>query len=383
MIYMDNSATSYPKPQKVIDSVVESFENAPANPGRSSHREAVRSAHALYCARQKVAEFVNTVPENVIFTYNATYALNMAILGTVKRNGKAKKIHVVTTAFEHNSVLRPLYRLEREKEIEISFLSGSDENIICDFEKMLYSERKPDFLIITHTSNVTGARMPVEALGKLCRKGKVAFILDASQALGYNRVDMKKDGVDILCSSGHKGLYGIMGSGFMAIAEDSLKIPSPVITGGSGIMSFEKDMPEFLPERLEAGTVGMTGIESIRAGIEYIEEVSCEYIEEYCKAMRSRILEGLSVIPKVKVYNPDCNAVSIVAFNIGDVKCDKSAQMLDRAGICCRSGYHCAPLMHDFLKTNGTLRLSLSHFNTFDECERVLIEIEKIANNIM
>ena len=377
MIYMDNSATSYPKPQSVRDAVVKSFDTAFANPGRSSHSAAYSTAAELYRARECVAEFVNTVPENVVFTYNATYALNMAIHGVVK-----KGMHIATTLFEHNSVLRPLYASEREKEVTLHFLNcdTQDKSVLTsDFERMLKSPEKPSVLVMTHTSNVTGGKMPVEKMGRLCRENGVIFILDASQGLGAARVDMEKMGVGILCTSGHKGLFGITGSGFMAISKEFNKRIAPIISGGSGIMSHEREMPSFLPERLEAGTVGMAGIVSVRAGIDYINGVTSEYIAKKTSALRKRLIEGISTVKGIRLYAPETDSVSVVLFNLSPFPSETVARLLDEEGVCVRAGFHCAPLAHDFLDTGGAVRLSLSVFNTEEECDRVLLALEKIS----
>lgn len=380
MIYLDNSATSYPKPQCVIDAVKNSFETVIANPGRSSHREAIRTSMALYRARETVAEFVNTVPENIVFTYNATMALNTAIFGAVKDGDR-----VVTTLFEHNSVLRPLYRLESENRIKLDFLkadTGDTSVLSDDLKERFESEDKPDVVVMTHTSNVTGSKMPVREIGRLCREHGALFILDASQGLGTGKVDMERDGVDILCTSGHKGLFGIMGSGFMAVSKNCTEILTPLMSGGSGIMSFEKTMPDILPERLEAGTVGMPGIESIRAGIEYINSRGSDALADLSHEKRIHLTEGLSVIPHVKVYAPDTDSTSIVLFNIETLTSDKTSQRLDEYDIASRAGFHCAPLIHGLLNTGGAVRLSVSPFTTFHECDEVLMAVYYLTKGL-
>ena len=380
MIYLDNSATSYPKPQCVIDAVKNSFETVIANPGRSSHRESIRTSMALYRARETVAEFVNTIPENIVFTYNATMALNMAIFGAIKDGDR-----VVTTLFEHNSVLRPLYRLERENKIKLDFLETdtSDTSVLCDdLKKRFESSNKPNAVVMTHTSNVTGSKMPVKEVGALCREFGALFILDASQGLGTGKVDMESDGVDILCTSGHKGLFGIMGSGFMAVSKNFNGILSPLMSGGSGIMSFEKTMPDILPERLEAGTVGMPGVESIRAGIEYINSCGYDTLADLSHKRRVHLTEGLSVIPHVKVYEPDADSTSIVLFNIETLSSDKTSQLLDEYDIAGRAGFHCAPLIHGLLKTGGAVRLSVSPFTTSHECDEVLMAVYYLSKGL-
>lgn len=380
MIYLDNSATSYPKPQCVIDAVKNSFETVIANPGRSSHREAIRTSMALYRARETVAEFVNTSPENVVFTYNATMALNMAIHGAVREGER-----VVTTTLEHNSVLRPLYALERDKRIKLDFLKLDTKDtsvMISDLEELFCSTEKPRVVVATHTSNVTGYKMPVAEIGRLCRKNGALFIVDGSQGLGTSRVDMERDCVDVLCSSGHKGIFGIMGSGFMAVSKDCTHILEPLMSGGSGIMSFEKTMPDSLPERLEAGTVGMPAVESMRAGIEYINSQSVEALAERSHKRRVQLTEGLSVIEHVELYAPEIDSTSIVLFNLEGVAPDKTSTLLDGYDIASRAGFHCSPLAHTFFNTGGAVRLSVSPFTTFHECDALLMAVYYLSKGL-
>ncbi len=380
MIYMDNSATSYPKPQAVIDAVKNSFETTIANPGRSSHREAVRTSMALYLARETVAELVNTVPENVAFTYNATMALNMALYGAIRDGDR-----VVTTPLEHNSVLRPLYDLERKNGIKLDFLKldTRDTSVtLRHLEELFLLPEKPNAVVVTHTSNVIGYKMPIAEIGRLCRENGVLFIVDGSQGLGTSLVDMERDGIDVLCSSGHKGLFGIMGSGFMAVARTCTHIFKPLISGGSGIMSFEKTMPDALPERLEAGTVGMPAVESLRAGIEYINSVGVETLAERSRARRVQLTEGLSVIQGVKLYTPEINSTSIVLFNLEGESPDKTAELLDGYGIASRAGFHCSPLAHKLLNTGGAVRLSVSPFTTSSECDALLMAVDNLSKGL-
>ena len=227
MIYMDNSATSYPKPETVTLAVKRALDGCVANPGRSSHREASRTAMAVYRVRERLADFVNTEPERVVFTYNATMALNLALFGSLRKGDR-----VLTTPFEHNSVLRPLYRMEREGRITLDFLKVStyDENVVCDdLLKHLDGDKKPTAVVMTHTSNVLGLRLPIERIGAICKDKNVFFIVDGSQGLGSSRIDVEVCGIDILCTSGHKGLYGITGSGFMALSRKCRRELEPLL----------------------------------------------------------------------------------------------------------------------------------------------------------
>ncbi|MBR5460697.1 MAG: aminotransferase class V-fold PLP-dependent enzyme [Clostridia bacterium] len=380
MIYMDNGATSYPKPEAVTLAVKRALDGCIANPGRASHREASRTAMAVFRVRERAADFVNTEPEYISFTHNATMALNVALFGTLRKGDR-----VLTTPLEHNSVLRPLYRMEREGRITLDFLDVStyDENVLCkDLLERLEGDEKPTVVVMTHTSNVLGLRLPVERVGAICKDKNVFFVVDGSQGLGSSRIDVEACGIDILCTSGHKGLYGITGSGFMALSRKCRRKPEPLIFGGTGIASREKGMPDGYPERLEAGTLGVVGIESLGAGLEYVTSVGCDAIAEKTKSLRKILTEGLSVIPGVRVYAPESDSVSIVLFNIEGRQCDETASLLDGFDIASRGGLHCSPLAHSFLNTDGAVRLSVSHFNTEAECQTVLSAISHITRGL-
>lgn len=380
MIYMDNSATSYPKPSEVIRAVKRGLTGCFANPGRGTSRDSLRSSNLLYDARVSLAELIGTVPENVIFTYNATYALNMALRGVIK-----KGMTVVYESFAHNSVLRPLYALEKEG-VEIELLETDllrDSVIVSSFEKLVAS-KKVDVLVLTHTSNVTGKKLPIKRLSKTCRENGILLIVDVSQGIGSSPINMEEMGIDILASSGHKGLYGIMGTGFLAIRERADFEITPLITGGSGIFSLQKEMPPDLPERLEAGTVGLPGIISMKAGAEYLMREGVETIGEREHMLRARLINGLGNIHGVRLYNADVNASSIVLFNLANTPSSLLADSLDREGVAVRAGYHCAPLVHSILQNgkkdyDGAVRLSVGYFNTENECDRVIKIINKLS----
>lgn len=380
---MDNSATSYPKPECVVRAVKKAVDVCFANPGRSTFREAIKSSEIVYDARVQLARLVGTVPENVVFTYNATYALNMAIRGTVK-----KGMTVAVDRFAHNSVLRPLYDMESQG-VTLEILETDlirDSVIISAFERLVKA-KKIDVLVLTHTSNVTGKRLPIKRLSQICKKHGTLLIVDASQGLGSSNIDIEKQGIDILASSGHKGLYGIMGTGFLAVSKSCNRDIIPIVSGGSGIFSLEKGMPELLPERLEAGTLGVPGIVSMKVGAEFLSEVGVDEIGYREKLLRSYLTEGLSVIKGVRLLNEDVNANSIVLFNFFSASASHGAELLEREGIAFRSGYHCAPLVHDIISSgregyDGAIRLSVGYFNTKRQCDKVLKSVTGIAKNL-
>jgi cysteine desulfurase family protein len=382
MIYLDNSATSYPKPEKVRRAVKKAYSKFYANAGRGSSKDALRSASEVYSAREALGTLVNTSPENIIFTYNATYALNMALYGVIKEG-----MTVAVDRFSHNSVLRPLYALSK-KGVKLRFLDSSifrDSVIIDSFERLSRKE-KIDVLVINHTSNVTGKISPVRRLAEACHDAGAILIVDASQGIGSTDIDMKKLGIDILASSGHKGLYGVTGSGFLAVADGFPEPLEPLITGGSGIFSLSHEMPSLLPERLEAGTLGMISISSMKAGAEFIMEVGSDAIGDFEKNLRSRMINGLMNINGVTVYNAEVNAKSIVLFNVEGKTSTRVSDDLDKFGFAVRGGYHCAPLAHELLGTNnsendGAVRASIGIYNSERDVDKFVNAVEKIKKS--
>ena len=380
---MDNSATSFPKPPQVVRDTKKAITKYFANPGRGTFKDALKVSEAVYEAREVLSLLVGTLPENIIFTYNATYAMNIALQGILKEN-----MTVVTDKFAHNSVLRPLYALQKNK-VNLKFIDTHplyDSVMISSFEEIA-SKEKADVLVLTHTSNVTGKKTPLKQMSAICKKHGILLVVDASQGLGSCDIDMKKLGIDVLVSSGHKGLYGIMGIGFLAIGDGSNILVDPLITGGSGIFSHRKTMPEALPERLEAGTLGVPGIISLRSGAEYVMKVGAEEIGYREKLLRTRLVEGLSDISGVRVYNEDVNANSIVLFNFEKLCSEIGAERMEKEGIALRAGFHCAPLIHSMIGKgrrdyDGALRLSVGYFNTKRECEKVIRAVSYISKNI-
>lgn len=381
MVYADNSATSFPKPRSVIAEAKKGINDYFANAGRGSSRDSVRSSEILFGAREAVADLVGTVPENIVFTYNATYALNMAILGILREG-----MTVAYDKFAHNSVLRPIHALEKRgvRAVALDTHPTRDSVVISSLEELVKST-SVDLLVLTHTSNVTGKRLPVDRLARICKEHGVTLLVDGSQGIGCCDINMERSGIDILASSGHKGLYGIMGTGFLAVRREADVRLTPIITGGSGMFSLDKEMPPDLPERLEAGTLGLPGIISVKAGAEYLMRVGVEEIGYKEKRLRGILNEGLSSVRGVRVYNADVNANSIVLFNFKGISVAEASDMMDREGIILRSGYHCAPLAHSLISQaegyEGALRLSVGYFNTVRDCQKILKAVNRIAKS--
>lgn len=371
--YFDNSATSSPKPERVLRALDLSVREYNANPGRAGHRKAVETGRKIYEVREKIAQFFNVKNSlNIAFTANATEALNFAIKG-----GIPEKSHVITTNFEHNSVLRPLFYMRDEKEVKLTFVNMYDE-----IEKNITSETKA--VVINHISNVNGTVQDIDVIGKICKKYNLLFILDASQSAGYSYIDMEKYNIDILCLTGHKSLFGIQGIGAICL-KDGVEI-RPLLEGGTGSFSKLLRQPKEMPELLEAGTLNTPGIMSLGAGIDFINEIGLDKIREHENRLSERFLSGLKDIEKIKVYKSLTNEQGpVISLNIDGVDSGDLAQILDEEfGIFVRSGFHCAPLAHKTIGTyeQGAVRFSFGYFNTYEEIEFVLSVLKNIALQI-
>ncbi|MGL5203793.1 aminotransferase class V-fold PLP-dependent enzyme [Cetobacterium sp.] len=371
--YFDNSATSFPKPESVYSSVEIAIREYNANPGRAGHRKALEVARKIYEVREKVANFFGVKNSlNVAFTANATESLNFAIKGAIQKGS-----HVITTNFEHNSSLRPLYYMRDEKEVKLTFI-----DTYLDLEKSITSETKA--VVINHISNVNGTVQDIRKVGDICRRNGLLFILDASQSAGYIDIDMERDNVDILCITGHKSLFGIQGIGVIALRE-GIKI-DPILEGGTGSFSKLQRQPKEMPEMLEAGTLNTPGILSLGAGIEFIQKIGIEKIKEHEDKLVSKFLKGLEQLDKIKVYKSFTeNQAPVISINIEGVDSGDFSSILDEEfGILVRPGYHCAPLAHKAIGTyeTGTVRFSFGFFNTEDEIDYLLQSLKNIALQI-
>lgn len=376
MIYFDNAATSFPKPETVALAVANAI-NTLGNPSRGSYSLALDASRLVYKTREKVSELFNAGnPLNVAFTSNSTEALNIALNGSLTEGD-----HVITTELEHNSVLRPLYAL-REKGIDLSIIP-SDINGVLNYpqiEKEIKSNTKA--IVCTHGSNLTGNLIDINFIGKICKKNNLLFILDVSQTAGVFPIDMQEFNIDIVCFTGHKSLMGPQGTGGICI-KDNLPI-RPLKTGGSGSHSYSKSHPLEMPDALEAGTVNSHSIAGLLAGLEFIEEIGIDKIREKELSHMWRFYNGVKEIKGIKIYGDfSCDLrAPIVTLNLEDydsnLVCD---ELWNNYEIATRAGAHCAPLMHEALKTKaqGAVRFSFSYFNTDDEIEIGIKAIEELS----
>ena len=377
MIYLDNAATTYHKPQSVIDAVVEAMQGM-GNSSRGSHSGALKAARTVYDARCKAAAlFGCSDPSRVVFTSNSTEALNIALSGLFSAGD-----HVISTDLEHNSVLRPLYRLQAEEGVLLDFVRADRQGCVdyADFEALIRPETKA--VVCNHASNLTGNMLDLDRIGSICRKHGLLLVVDASQTAGCVPIDVEKMGLSVMCFTGHKGLYGPQGTGGMCIAE-GVEI-RPFKVGGSGVQSFSKTQPEQYPTRLEAGTLNVHGLAGLSAAFDFIAETGVEAIHAKETLLMRRFYDGVKDIPGVKVYGDFStdDRAAIVALNIRDYESGEvSDELSENYGIATRPGAHCAPRMHEALGTaeQGAVRFSFSYFNTEAEVDIAIDAIREIA----
>lgn len=372
MIYFDNAATGGFKPGCVCDSVATAIKFLSANPGRSGHRLAVTGAKAVYDCRCALADFFNAEPEKVIFTKNCTEALNTAIFGSVRKGG-----HVITTTFEHNSVLRPLTSLKSRGEIKLDIVSPTIEK---DLISAIKEKIRPDTYMIamTSVSNVTGEEMPLQEVGELAKAHGLLFLVDGAQGGGHIPIDMQKSNVSMLTLAGHKGLYGIMGSGVLIL--DKTTDVQPLIMGGTGSESFNLTQPSCYPERLESGTLNLPAIMGLSEGVRYVSKNLTNF-STHLKNATDYMIEELSKIKGVNCFSKP-NPSGIVSFSLDNLPSGDVADILNNDyDIAVRGGFHCAPLTHTFLGTekDGLVRASLAVQNSSREINYFISAVKNIA----
>ncbi|TWH83931.1 aminotransferase class V-fold PLP-dependent enzyme [Sedimentibacter saalensis] len=360
MIYLDNAATTYPKPKSVYKNVMDAMTKYGANPGRGSHAMAIEGARVIYETRELLAELFNLDdPMKVILTFNATDGLNMAIKGILRPGD-----HVVTTAMEHNSVLRPIKELENIG-VENTIVSCSHEGKINvqDIEAAIKTNTR--MVVTTHVSNLTGTIFPIEKIGEMCKRRNVLYLVDGSQSAGVLEIDMQKQHIDFLAVPGHKGLLGPQGTGALLINSDA-EIKE-LKEGGTGSESSNPHQPNFYPDKLEAGTHNLPGIAGLNAGLKYILNKGTKSILSHEKNILETFINEMRKNPKIVIYGPeDINDRSgVVPVNIAGMDSSEVAYILDTEyNIAVRPGLHCAPLAHKTIGTEniGAVRFGIGPF---------------------
>ena len=375
MIYLDNAATSYYRPDTVAEAVAQAIRTM-GNCSRGAYEAALTSARAVYGTRALVSElFHGEGPEQVAFTANSTESLNIAIKGVLEPGDR-----VVATVLDHNSVLRPLYEMERQgAELVIVGCTDEKDRGCLDYGAMEAAIRPGTKAVVcTHASNLTGNLVDIRRIGGWCRKAGALFIVDASQTAGVFPIDMERDMIDILCCTGHKGLMGPQGTGGMCVRK-GVGI-RPLLSGGSGIMTYSRTHPDSMPTALEAGTLNAHGLAGLRASLTYIREQGVDEIREKEIALMRRFYDQVKTIPGVRIYGDfkQEQRAAVVALNLGDEDSGEVSDYLAREHeIYTRSGGHCAPLMHETLGTReqGAVRFSFSHFNREEEVDMACLAL--------
>lgn len=376
MIYLDNAATTMQKPEEVIEAVVQAMHSM-GNAGRGAHSASLEASRTIYDTRELLCRFFGgTDPRRLVFTSNSTESLNIAIKGLFEPGD-----HVITTMLEHNSVLRPLYEMEK-RGVELTIIPADKKGVIDynDIEKAIRPNTKA--VVCTHGSNLTGNLVDIERIGKITRKNRLLLVVDASQTAGVFPIDVEKMQIDVLCFTGHKGLLGPQGTGGMYVRE-GIQI-RPLKSGGSGVQTYSKSHPAEMPTALEAGTMNGHGIAGLHAAVEYIQRTGIDQIRKREQECMKRFYEGVIQVPGVKVYGDfdDMNRCAIVSLNIGDYDSSEvSDELLTEYRISTRPGAHCAPLMHEALGTveQGAVRFSFSHFTTDEEVDTAIKAIRELA----
>lgn len=376
-IYLDNAATSFPKPEGVYKAVNDTLQKYGSNPGRGGHKMSLQTERIIFDARERIASFFN-IPSssNVIFTFNVTMGINLALKGILKTGD-----HVLTSSMEHNAVMRPLKRLEKEGVVK-TIVNCSKEGFLNpeDIEKGIKSNTK--LIVITHASNVVGTILPIREVGEITKKKGIIFLVDAAQSAGLLPIDVRKDNIDILACTGHKSLFGPQGTGFLYI-KDGLDV-KPLIEGGTGSISESDEMPDFLPDKYQGGTLNTPGIAGLSAGIEFIRNEGLKKIRDKEMHLVSIILNEFKNIKGVKLYgslNP-LDRVACVSFNIeGKDSAEVGDILSEKYDIISRVGLHCAPNAHRTIGTfpHGTVRVSVGYFNIEGDIEKLIEAVRYIA----
>jgi cysteine desulfurase family protein len=380
MIYLDNAATSWPKPPGVAVAMVRFMDEVGANPGRSGHRRSVEAGRLVYRTREALAALFGLAdPLRIILTPNVTYAINLVLRGLLQPGD-----HVVTSSMEHNAVMRPLRALEQQG-IQFTTVRCDTDGSLDPREVRRALRPQTRLVVLNHASNVSGIILPVAEVGRLVREAGLLFLVDAAQTAGTMPLDMEAMHIDLLGFTGHKGLLGPTGTGGLAIGP-RVKVQdlAPLLRGGTGSRSEHEVQPDFLPDKFESGTLNAAGFAGLRAGLAYLEERGVAAIRAHEVDLTRRLLAGLGAIPRVTIYGPrDAEKqVAVVAFNVAGHTPADVAQALDETyDIACRPGLHCAPSTHRTLGTfpGGTVRFAMGAFTTAEEVDRAIQAVGELA----
>jgi len=379
-LYLDNAATSWPKPEAVYRAIDDYQRRLGAPAGRSTYAEAAETERVILSCRKKIAGLIGTSdPARIIFTQNCTDSLNLALHGLLRPGD-----HVVTTVCEHNSVLRPLRFLAEHREVTITYVRCDGRAYVDPDEIRRAITPQTKLVALIHASNVTGAIQPVEAVGKLAAERDVLYLVDAAQSLGYEPVDVSRIGCQLLAAPGHKGLLGPLGTGLLYVAPGAENKLLPLRQGGTGTRSDEDVQPTSLPDRYESGNLNALGIVGLESGVSHVLQTGIETIQERSRELTRRLLAGLEQIRGVTLFGPrNANSrLGVISLNVAGYDPQELAALLDTNwSIQTRAGLHCAPRMHAALGTlpRGTLRISPGHFSTEAEIDTLIGVLKEIA----
>lgn len=376
MIYLDNAATSFPKPRSCVREMRRALRAPLGNPGRGGHRAALEAAQLVYRARCMTADFFDLAdPARVVFCQNTTAALNTVLWGLLGA-GKEEKSRVLVSVLEHNSVLRPLYELRRRGAVTLDFFVPCEDEEVCLARFCAALRPNTRLACVTCRSNVSGLAPPVFSLCRAAHKNRTLFLADAAQAAGFDDISMRRDGIDYLCAPAHKGLYGVTGLGILLVSPRA-PLPKPLLYGGAGFAGERRQMPPLLPERLEAGTLPVHAIAALCGGLTFLRQEGRESIVRREQRHSARLFEGAE--------DAGCHLHSVrdapmVTLTHPRFAPEELAEKLDRARIAARAGLHCAPLAHAALGTleSGALRLSVGAFTSRRQIERTLKVLRQI-----
>ena len=376
MIYVDNGATTFPKPKIVTDKIMECSLGYAGNPGRSGHKLAMKMDLEIYETREKICKLINgNEVLNVIFTFNATDSLNLAIKGVLEKGD-----HVVTTSMEHNSVLRPLNQLRKDGIIDLSIVYADNKGYIEP--QKIFDAVTPNtkMIVTTHMSNVFGTIVDIKSIGEFCRDNNILYLVDAAQSIGVLDIDVQDMNIDLLAFPGHKALFGPMGTGALYIKE-GIKV-KPLKQGGTGSYSHSIDQPELYPDSLESGTPNGVGIIALGKGIDFINQVSLENIRNHEISLKNHFIDLLKDNDDIILYGTlDDRQGAVVSLNVKNMDSSEVSYILsDEFDIYTRPGFHCAPLAHKSLGTDelGAIRFSFGYFNTIEEVEQCANALKNI-----
>lgn len=380
MRYLDNAASSWPKPPSVIEAMTNSLADSAAGPGRGSHSMAIKASRVLFEARKNAAKlFGIRNPNDIAFQMNTTMALNLAIKGFV-RDGD----HVVCTMMEHNSVRRPLEYLKRTRNVSVTYVPADHRGNVQAADVAAAIRPETTLCVVAHSSNLLGTIIPVPEIGALCRSKGVRLLVDAAQSAGILPIHVDQMGIDMLAFPGHKGLLGPQGTGGLYIhPEIELE---PLMHGGTGSQSEEIDQPHVRPDRYEAGTQNTVSIAGLNAGIKFVMEQTVDAIYQKEWLLTQRLMEGLMQINGIQLLGPEIGQAKtgIVAFNVKEADSSEIAFILDQTfGIAVRSGYHCTPLSHESIGTlkQGAVRASVGYYTTNDDVDALIEAMKQIADS--